>query len=444
MTFPIYFSNTRQDILSSMKNILTPQYMRRFHTGLKLCSLIKKGEANSGAALPPASFSISSPKTTYKSQLKHSRLTYESSYEPLDEEEMQSRKTKNRPFRTYYSMAALVGGSLWLMFSYRYFFLPNEEKMLSPDKFSPYVITFKHQIDESHYMIELSRKDRGKFSSREKSMWNGKFLWSIEIKQPEINIVRKYTPLPLVVSSVEKGKPFFRIIDSPQDEGKMCLYVKTYDTGEMGRYIARQSLFSELEIRGPFVDFQFPSHPLDKEDPRPTMRSVPSMTPGDSGYGCVPQSVICFAGGTGIAPFMQTLLSQDPPKGFFDIYFSSRTEGEVGPLSVIFNLLSVTGRAKIHHFVGNAPVGDIPKPADGKIVASKDTKKYENALQQHFHTRDMPKPSPSLALVCGPEGYVEYICGRANFNNAANRDLGKVGGLLKDRGWSEKNVVRLS
>lgn len=66
---------------------------------------------------------------------------------------------------------------------------------LSPTHFTPYKISYRQDIDASHYLLELTPSNPQKTNIWEQIPRN--VIWSVEIKQPEIMVVRNYTPVPL-------------------------------------------------------------------------------------------------------------------------------------------------------------------------------------------------------------------------------------------------------
>jgi hypothetical protein len=64
--------------------------------------------------------------------------------------------------------------------------------------------------------------------------------------------------------------------------------------------------------------------------------------------------------------------------------------------------------------------------------------KFNSALEQAQFLKNQPKQNPSLAIVCGPDGYLNYVSGLR-----PHEGQGKVTGLLKDKGWNESNVFKM-
>lgn len=97
-------------------------------------------------------------------------------------------------------------------------------------------------------------------------------LWSVEIKQPQIQVARAYTPLPAPSHEGEQND---------LDSGHLRFLIRRMDGGEVSTYLSRLQVGDTVELRGPHLGF----------DVRARL--------GDSG------KVVFLAGGTGIAPALQ-------------------------------------------------------------------------------------------------------------------------------------------
>ncbi|PSS00815.1 hypothetical protein BD289DRAFT_423373 [Coniella lustricola] len=112
-------------------------------------------------------------------------------------------------------------------------------------------------------------------------------LWSVEVKQPQLQIARNYTPLP-PTSSVKDGAADSNRSDPEQqrriDAGivPLSFYIRRYDGGEVSTYLSRMQPGDLVEIRGPHLGFDL------------------AARLGEAG-----KKVVFLAGGTGIAPALQ-------------------------------------------------------------------------------------------------------------------------------------------
>lgn len=400
----------------------------------------------------------------------------------------------------------------------------EQNDLLSPLEFHPFIITHKQKIDDEHYLVEVKPKNTkwqySHFTHYErKSLWDGDRIWSVEVKQPQIMVVRAYTPLPLYFLKSARTRsgeeePLLKVIENgdknADHNGTMVFYIKRYNDGEVSRYILDKKVGEEIELRGPTIDYTFPYHPLKALHKRPTFRDLPSklepetLLDGIKRREDVPEfdTLDFYAAGTGIAPILQVLFSRNPYRGFVNVHYSAKSESELGTLRRFLFFLEKVDRIRlIEHYDSKIKTRlsskDIPKPEPFHYVsqqrleslneqkkespiheqseelprdrlkkrlailegdASKHQKTpvnktdeplakfkethlhYDNALAQAEVTMLQKKPNASLALVCGPDGYIEYVAGgKALVTN----EQGPVAGLLGSKGWDNTNLFKL-
>jgi ferredoxin-NADP reductase len=456
----------------------------------------------------------------YVPRLSYERVSYEY---PPPPKKPKFVPAESKPWKRHIPALAAVLGIAWAMYAYKYFLSgekTSNEKLLEPDRFTPFKITYKEDITEDLQLIELSpnyEQFRTMLKSKDNSLWNGKKLWSVEVKQPEIQVVRRYTPLPMYYMQGLDGKSLLRLLGGKEeDEGRMVLLVKKYNDGEVSRWLHRMPVGSIVELRGPFVGHRFPYSPIDKAAPmRQTMEDLPSrMSVEPEGLPEAlnvpePENIVFFAGGTGIAPILQSLFSKNPPRGHVDVHYSVANRNEI-PFKRFLLFLEKTGRAKFYYHIDNEnsflTAKDIPAPgsmqylgyrneklskelekekklaqmmeqirkersgeaaqssttqeakheiidfeatkqaeaaSEAKISApesatTKTPVKYRSVLEQAAAWAKQPQRPASLAIVCGPPGYVDYVSGKRDLSGR-----GPVAGLLGQKGWDTTNVHRM-
>ena len=450
-------------------------------------------------------------KKPYVPKLQYSRVNNEYQGLPNAEPVTNNSPPVTRTSRYIPKLIILVT-LLWGGYTIKVWFFKPEEGADSPDLLSPheyhkFLVTHKEEIDPEHLLIELLPKhNHWQYSYyvdyEQKTIWNGERIWSVTIKQPEIMVERSYTPLPLYFMKSEltrsgEKEPLLRVINNADDldkNGKMCLYIKKYQDGEVSNYIAKKKVGDELELRGPHTTFRFPYHPTNEEWRRPAFKDIPSKTEADPVVHSdkegqkLPEidNIVFYAGGTGIAPILQTLFSKNPYRGFIYIHYSARKHGEIRPFERYLYFLEKMGRIKfIPHYddVLSTRLGikDIENPApfhylspqkteelavsssgeqsklkDQKLKATateevpqeqgrprekKELRMYfKNAIEQAIHTSKNEREAPSIALVCGPEGYITYVAGARDLEN---NNMGPVKGLLGNKNWNNSNTFKL-
>lgn len=142
--------------------------------------------------------------------------------------------------------------------------------MLNDTTFTPYTITAREAISPSSFVITISPRTPMHslpYLLPGSSAW-AHSLWSVEFKQPEVQIARHYTPLP------------------PQDgvdsrDGTLRFYIRAVGDGEMSNYLGRLRPGQEVHLRGPHRGFDVLSRLGQKE------------------------RLVVLAGGTGLVPGLQ-------------------------------------------------------------------------------------------------------------------------------------------
>ncbi|KXJ93270.1 hypothetical protein Micbo1qcDRAFT_203369 [Microdochium bolleyi] len=140
-----------------------------------------------------------------------------------------------------------------------------------PTKFTPFTVTSREQVSPTAFILTVRNDQPGQSSinpSSVKAAWQHG-LWSVEIKQPQLQIARHYTPLPPAEDKTGDSADELRFL------------VRRMDTGEMSNYLSRRAVGDQIWLRGPHLSFDM-------------VRRLGAA-----------QQVVFLAGGTGIAPALQ-------------------------------------------------------------------------------------------------------------------------------------------
>lgn len=195
-------------------------------------------------------------------------------------------------------------------------------------------------------------------------------LQSIEIKHPQLQIARSYTPLP-----------------SDSTDGAIRLLVKLEPTGEMSRYLFSLPPTATIELRGPHNEYSFP---LSDEVAK----------------------TLFLAGGTGIAPALQAAqkILSSSKNASMRILWAVRNRAETeGPAAEEVERLKTRfgGRLQVGLFV------------DG-----------EGGIRRGVVVDGVKGWGAKRVLVSGPEGFIAYWAGRKGPWVRGSETQGIVGGVL--------------
>ncbi|KAK0383482.1 hypothetical protein NLU13_9393 [Sarocladium strictum] len=166
--------------------------------------------------------------------------------------------------RSLLAIAALGGAFFYISSS------STSKDTLNDTAFTPYTITAREAISPTSFVITISPNTPQQdlpYLLPGSPAWRYP-LWSVEFKQPEVQIARHYTPLP-----PREG-------DDPRD-GTLRFYVRAVGDGEMSNYLSRLRQGQRVWLRGPHRGF----------DVLQRLGSRKQLT--------------VLAGGTGVVPGMQ-------------------------------------------------------------------------------------------------------------------------------------------
>lgn len=278
--------------------------------------------------------------------------------------------------------------------------ITEQHNELQTDYFVPYRITRKVYNDKNHFLMELTP-----LKEQRVNIWSqltNRNLWSVEVKQPEIMVVRNYTPLPLKFkNSTDVNLEIISDDNINNEKGKLLFYIKSYEHGEVSKWLSNLPLEHIIELRGPFIEYNIPQ-PVNK--------------------------IHFYSAGTGIVSSIQILLNpfkNGTPK--LNLFYScNNMKSELGPLK---NFLS--------KYVDNNK-----NTTDMRIFEDSKNENFSNNLKNFMKLIPTSKTQSlknEISLVCGPDRYIETIAGKRY-----DLSQGPISGILSKKGWSEENVYKLS
>ncbi|KAK5993660.1 Cytochrome c mitochondrial import factor CYC2-like protein [Cladobotryum mycophilum] len=147
---------------------------------------------------------------------------------------------------------------------------PPKRQFLNDELFVPYTITAREAVSPTSFIFTISPHHPNPslpYLQPGTSTWRHP-QWSVEFKQPEVQIARHYTPLPPLEG------------EDPAD-GSLRFYIRAIGGGEMSTYLSRLGVGNDVWLRGPHAGFDTVQRLGNRKD------------------------VVFLAGGTGIAPGMQ-------------------------------------------------------------------------------------------------------------------------------------------
>ncbi|EPS40665.1 hypothetical protein H072_5464 [Dactylellina haptotyla CBS 200.50] len=277
---------------------------------------------------------------------------------------------------------------------------------INPHTFTHYTVTSTTPLSPSSSLISLSPKRHTKPPPSFWSIINSEGIWSIQIKQPQLQIQREYTPLPHSLSSNPED-------ESPADQNRLDIFVRAVNGGELSHYLLSRKPGDLIEVRGPLISYIWT--PADSAPEEQDIRNV-----------------VFIAGGTGISPAIQVarhLISQQQKDGKerrLSVLFASRSSKEqiLPQLKELEAVASGVIKIDVKYFYDDKSTfikrSDIEDVIGGLLPADKVT----------------TKPGRDVIMVSGPEGFVTHYAGKKGWKEGMETQGvlgGIVGEILKNR-----------
>lgn len=280
----------------------------------------------------------------------------------------------------------------------------SESKIFDPPRFTPFTIIKKEAVSPTSIILTL-RPQRSPLNENTADIykeWWDHGVWSVEVKQPELQIARSYTPLPP---------------SKPHENSDLRLLIRKEHNGEVSGYLHRLTAGSKIELRGPHPGFDLPEDVAE---------------------------VVFLAGGTGIAPALQvayTLLERRNKSGNqsrIRIMWSNRRrsdcEGGTGQMdNMTWESGRQTGRivqeleALQQRHPGRLTV-DYLVDEENTFLDQRKLSKLTTGSEKRLDLAGT-HTGPKLLFISGPEGFVNYFAGPKKWEGGTEGQ-GKVAGLL--------------
>lgn len=153
---------------------------------------------------------------------------------------------------------------------------------LNTETFVPFAVVAREDVSPTAFVLTLrlpeegvSEAGRTATSAAITTAWRHG-LWSVEVKQPQLQIARDYTPLPTVGD------------EASEDGTELRLFVRVVPGGEVSKYLSRRAVGSTVDVRGPRLSFDVAARVGEREEKETKDKKV-----------------VVLAGGTGISTALQ-------------------------------------------------------------------------------------------------------------------------------------------
>lgn len=143
---------------------------------------------------------------------------------------------------------------------------------LNPLSFTQYELVSRTPVSSTCSLFSLRPVRPGQNKEVYNEAWK-RGIWSVQFKQPQLQIGRDYTPLP--PSVIEGSNTTW---GTNIDDGTLNFLIRKDPYGEVSGYLHNLKLGATVDIRGPQIEYRLPNNV---------------------------QDILFIAGGTGIAPALQ-------------------------------------------------------------------------------------------------------------------------------------------
>jgi hypothetical protein len=316
------------------------------------------------------------------------------------------------------------------------FFPRQNTPILNSSGFTPYTLIDKHQISPSSSIFILRPPASDRAVAQLAKIWNeGNGLWSVQAKQPQLQIGREYTPLPPTKLLGKKHDQLSLLRDDGGDaaDADIHLLIRREKNGEMTTYLDNLPLDSTISLRGPYQDVRIPKE-VDEVlflaggtgiSPALQVAHIMAKRPGTKvhvmwanrkGDECVGATIESGSGGNrGLFSGLTSLWSGSTAPA------ANQDKGLVVQIVEEMKKTAPKGQFSVHYYVDE----------EDSFIRSKEVKKI---LANKPNTAGEGR---KLIMVSGPEGFVDYWAGRKHHESGREAQGPLAGrlGSMELNGW---------
>lgn len=237
----------------------------------------------------------------------------------------------------------LGAAALWLLSGQAGARGSEHDDVLNRSTFSAFTIVSREEVSPTAFVLKL-RSSNGRDNAASpciRDAWRHG-LWSVEVKQPQLQIARHYTPLPASPQSGEAAA-----VGDYDGGAEIRLLVRRVHGGEMSSYLSRLEPGDAVWLRGTHLGFDVPRR-----------LGLDGRGGGDGGGSRRRRDVVFLAAGTGIAPALQVaqrLLL--PPAEDYEAQAQSMESALTPPPSPDVNITILWANRRAVDALGREPRG---------------------------------------------------------------------------------------
>lgn len=314
----------------------------------------------------------------------------------------------------------------------------TDSTVLNPTTFTKYKLVSKTPVSSTCSIFTLRPVTLGRNYEVYEEAWS-KGLWSVQFKQPQLQVGRDYTPLPPIYEDE------LSIDDAVTQGDNLHFLIRREPAGEVSGYLHSLRPGATLEFRGPQMDYQLPNDV---------------------------QEILFIAGGTGIAPALQAAHTIFRERQLKDarmhiIWANRRREDCVGGKSDLHPAVSESWWSRVFSGLtsgkqdtkpGNEQqsvtvslLEELKRQSRGRVsvdyyVDEENTLINKEAILGFTEKREISqsdgRAKRRLILISGPDGFISFLAGPKLWRNGIE-EQGPLQGLLKQLDLKDWAVWKL-
>lgn len=330
----------------------------------------------------------------------------------------------------------LFGGGTAGGYAYRSYTTSDADSgALNQHDFSPYTLVSKQPVSSSSSIFILRPRYTDDDSKNIIQEACRKGIWSVQVKQPQLQIARSYTPLPPTGES--------------ESQGDLRILIRREEAGEVSNYLHKLPKETTVNLRGPFLELEIPENATE---------------------------VLFLAGGTGIAPALQVanLLAQRKDMKLHILWANRRREDCVGgksdiqhlpPSGLLSGFKGLFGSQQTSSQSPKTPEAAYPESMVQEINKLKSTSKQGSLVIEYFvdeegnfikdgnvsqHVKHLTKEDSAsqlslgekYILISGPDGFIKHLAGEKVWVGGREAQ-GPLGGVLSKMNLPGWKIIKL-